>query len=322
MNAQPRGARFWLRLSGTLLMLALLVVLLIQQDWQELLAALQRISPGRLVIALLLMFVSRTAVALRWHVLLGSGRNPVKVEQSLRVTYAGLFSSNFLPTTIGGDVVRLFGAVQMRIDAATATASLVMDRLVGMAGMALFLPIAFVRLVQIGLPTLLQQPGSSLWNFTFAAVPLAGMLRTAWQKVLGFMRRTMADMTVWIHQPKSLLLSLAFTLIHQAALYTTIWLLLDGMGEPVGWLQIGGIWSFVYFVTLLPVSINGYGLQELSATLLYARMGGISTEASITLALLVRTLTILVSLPGALFAPGILSSSRSPAAQNPSEDQA
>jgi hypothetical protein len=246
----------------------------------------------------------------------------VTAAQSLRVTYAGLFSSNFLPTTIGGDVVRLFGAVQMRIDAATATASLVVDRLVGMAGMALFLPIAFARLAQIGLPALLEQPASSLWNFTFAAVPLAGLLRSLWLKVLGFARRTVSGMAVWLKQPASLLGSLGFTLVHQAALYTTIWLLLDGMGEPVGWLQIGGIWSFVYFVTLLPISINGYGLQELSATLLYARMGGISTEASITLALLVRTLTILVSLPGALATPAILAQSRAAANPPPGEEPA
>lgn len=310
MNGEPRGARFWLRLGGTLLMLVLLIVLLLQQDWQELLAAFRRISLGRLALATLLMFVSRTAVGLRWHVLLRTANAPVHANESVRITYAGLFSSNFLPTTIGGDVVRLFGAVQMRIDPATATASLVMDRLVGMAGMALFLPIAFARLAEIGLPALLQQPSSMLWGFSFAAIPAAGMLRSGWEKIVKFVRRTLADMATWLKQPGSLLRSLLFTLIHQAALYTTIWLLLDGMGEPVGWWQIGGIWSFVYFVTLLPVSINGYGLQEVSTTLLYANMGGISSEASITLALLVRAITVLVSLPGALFAPAIIAASR------------
>jgi len=322
MNREPRGARFWLRVGGTLLMLALLVILLLQQDWQELLAAFRRISPLRLVLATLLMFVSRTAVGLRWHVLLRSAKAPVNVNQSVRITYAGLFASNFLPTTIGGDVVRLFGAVQMRIDAATATASLVIDRLGGMAGMALFLPIAFVRLSQIGLPALLKKPSVLLWGFSLAAIPAAGWLRSTWEKVIGFARRTLADMATWLGQPGSLLRSLVFTLVHQAALYTTIWLLLDGMGEPLDWLQIGGVWSFVYFVTLLPISINGYGLQEVSTTLLYANMGGISMEASITLALLVRAITVLVSLPGALFAPGIIAASRKQPLPETTKEQA
>ena len=299
-------------------MLALLAILLAQQDWQELAAAFKRIDPGRLALALLLMFVSRTAVAVRWHALLRQTRTPIRLGQSLRVTYAGLFSSNFLPTTIGGDVVRLFGAVQIGINAASATASLVMDRLVGMAGMALLLPISFTRLAQTDFQSLFQLPASFKNKYATSFAPLLNWLRLSMEKTRNFIQRTIADMSLWLKHPGSLVISLAFTLIHQVALYTAIWLLLDGMGEPIGWLQIGGIWSFVYFVTLLPISINGYGLQELSATLLYSRMGGISIEASITLALLVRTLTILVSLPGALSAIQFMTMSRKDTQLQPS----
>ncbi len=71
----------------------------------------------------------------------------ISFRQSLRITFAGLFASNFLPTTIGGDVVRLAGAIQYELDAATSTASLVVDRLVGMAGMAMMVPFSLPSLM-------------------------------------------------------------------------------------------------------------------------------------------------------------------------------
>jgi hypothetical protein len=66
------------------------------------------------------------------------------------------------------------------------------------------------------------------------------------------------------------------------------------------------LWSLVYFITLLPFSINGYGLQEVSLAFIFTRLGGLSSPTALTLAILVRTITMIASLPGALFVPGIM----------------
>jgi uncharacterized membrane protein YbhN (UPF0104 family) len=298
-----RDKRFWLRLGGTVLAAALLVFLLREQSWREIAGAVQRIGWGRLGAALALTLLSRLAVTGRWHVLLRSAREPAEWSQSLRLTFAGLFASNFLPTTIGGDVVRLAGAVQLRMDAAVSTASLVADRLIGMAGMALALPWGLARLAAVGLQALLT---SHPHGPAAAAAGGALSIGRVWGRVFAFARKTLANFGLWTGQPRALGLALLFTLLHQVFLFSSIWLLLEGMGEPIPWLEVAGIWSLVYFITLLPVSINGYGLQEVSTTLLYARLGGISIEAAVAVALLVRTLQMLASLPGAAFIPGIL----------------
>jgi hypothetical protein len=88
--------------------------------------------------------------------------------------------------------------------------------------------------------------------------------------------------------------------------FAQIWILLQGMGQPLPFGLIAGLWSLTYFVTLLPVSINGMGVQELSTALIYTSLGGVTGAASLTLALLMRILQMLASLPGALFIPGIL----------------
>jgi uncharacterized membrane protein YbhN (UPF0104 family) len=237
-----------------------------------------------------------------------------RLSDSLRITYAGLFAANFLPTTIGGDVVRLAACLQLRFDAAVSTASLVVDRLVGMAGMALVLPWGLARLGEVGLPSFNKgqsrqpTPAPSLW-LGIAASPTSWWAR-AWQKMVDFVRQILGHFRFWLRRPRGLILALLFTLVHQASLYISIRLLLDGMDQPMGWLRIAGIWSLVYFITLLPISINGYGLQEVSTTLLYAHLGGITPEAAAVVALLQRVIQMAASLPGALFAPGIIAASR------------
>ena len=297
----PRNKVFWLRLAGSLLALLLLVLLLRDQSWPEISSAINRVGLGRLAAALGLTLLSRVAVAMRWHVLLHAAQEPVDLGMSLRLTFAGLFASNFLPTTIGGDVVRLAGAVQLRINAAVSTASLVADRLIGMAGMALALPWGLARLAQVGLPALLAHAESG-----FASLGALSWAGGWWKRGTAFARQTLANFGLWSRRPGALGLSFAFTCLHMICLFTSICLLLDGMGEPLAWIQVAGIWSLVYFITLLPISVNGYGLQEISTTLLYARLGGISTEASVAVAILLRILQMFASLPGAAFIPSIL----------------
>ena len=64
--------------------------------------------------------------------------------------------------------------------------------------------------------------------------------------------------------------------------------------------------SFTYFVTLLPISINGLGLQELSMTAIFSSFGGINVGSAAAAALMVRTTQLLASIPGAVFLPDIL----------------
>jgi uncharacterized membrane protein YbhN (UPF0104 family) len=83
-------------------------------------------------------------------------------------------------------------------------------------------------------------------------------------------------------------------------------LLLGGMGEHISFWLVMGLWSATYFVTLLPISINGMGVQELAITFFYVALGGISQPSALTLALLMRVLPMIASLPGSLFIPDIL----------------
>jgi uncharacterized membrane protein YbhN (UPF0104 family) len=290
-----------LRWAGTLLAVALLVYLLSHQGWDEIGGAIRQIAWWRFALALILIAISRMAVAGRWHVLMRSANTGIRPRQSIEITFAGLFASNFLPTTIGGDVVRLAGAIRLGFDKAVSVASLVVDRLVGMAGMAMALPFA--------IPTFLRtMKGTSALSLSFA-LP---WVKPLWERLMGAFRKLFTALTLWLRQPRSLLEALGFTWVHMLCTFGQVWLLLGGMGEHISFWLVAGLWSATYFVTLLPISINGMGVQELSMAFFFTTFGGVSQASGLTLALLMRALQMLASLPGAFFIPGLVAGEGKP----------
>ncbi|HSQ27484.1 MAG TPA: lysylphosphatidylglycerol synthase transmembrane domain-containing protein [Anaerolineales bacterium] len=290
-----------LRIAGTTLTLILLVVLLSQQGWQEIGRAIQQIPIWKFFLALALMMVSRFAVAGRWHVLLCTANPQIKFLQSLRITFAGLFSTNFLPTTIGGDVIRLAGAIQLSLDPAFSTASLVVDRLVGMAGMLMVVP--------FGLPSFFAANQSQAFSSNTNSIHILGIAvwrERIWNFVNHLFKRFLDAISIWRNRPVVLLQSLLFSWLHMLCFFGVQWLLLNGLGESIDFWVVAGLYSLVYFVIILPFSINGYGLQEVSITFVFSSFGGVSIQNSLTLALLFRTIVMLASLPGAFFVPGLI----------------
>lgn len=285
----------WLRIVSTLAALALMVYLL-RQNWAEITQAITRIEPGRFALAMGFMLISRLAVSGRWHVLLRAASVPITWRQSIRITLAGLFAGNFLPSTVGGDVARLAGTLQLGYDSAVSAASLLVDRLVGLVGMALAMPLGVQKLLTSGILQTSSVP------VAFAAGPFG--------KLLGWVRsvfaRVMKAVRMWLTHPKALLSSLFFTLVHMACIFAAMYILLEDLHDPLPFWTIAGLWSLVYVITLVPFTINALGLQEISITFAFSQLGGVSEPHSLMFAVLVRILFMLASLPGALFLSDVL----------------
>ena len=304
-----------LRLIGTLIALVLLVYLLSQQGWQAIWAAIQQIPLWALALSFGLMILSRIAVAGRWHVLLRSGGLPISLRNSFRITFAGLFATNFLPTTIGGDVIRLAGAVQQKLDAATATASLIVDRLVGMAGMVMVVPLGIPLFVRNNPALSLFYNPKIHYSAGFASLISKSWWKNIWEKGARIFHRLIGALSLWLKQPRALLEALLMTWVHMLSIFIIMTLLFNNLGDDVSIWQVGGLYSIVYFITLLPISINGYGLQEISMTFVFSQLAGASLANALTVALIYRTLMMLASLPGVAFLPGLL-----PGAQRQQEE--
>jgi uncharacterized membrane protein YbhN (UPF0104 family) len=300
---------FW-RILGTVLSLALLVYLIRLQGWDEFTRVLSRLPGYYFWIALGLTLCSRVCTGLRWYTLLRSAGVKISFWQSQRLTFMGLFAANFLPTTVGGDVVRMAGTLYLHIDAGVGAASLVVDRLVGMAGMASWAPFGMAIVLRAGAGASIRNGGSAGSPVNLALLPfLARIPGASWlyTKVEKFARSLLHSAMYWLRHPWSLGLALLCTYGHMFFTFLSIWVLLQGMHQPLSFWWIGALWSLNYFfTTLLPVSINGLGLQEVAISYLYSHFGGVSMEAGLALAVLSRMLFLLASLPGAAFLPDIL----------------
>jgi glycosyltransferase 2 family protein len=286
---------------GTVLAIVLIGFLLREDGWNAVVAAMKQIPVAALLWVALLFLVSRIAVTWRWHVLLRAGGVPIPFKDSLMLTFTGLFASNFLPTTIGGDVLRMAGAMKMGYDKAVCLASIVADRLVGMFGMFMVAPLGLY--------------------YSWSALPVNSAGTSSFmaflKKPLDFVKRTFKTFSIWLKKPLSLLASLGFSWIHMICLFWSIKIFLDTLGYPVSFWMVAGLWSLTYFITQVPISINGYGLQELSFTFLFSRVAGVPPAISLTVSILIRAYLVLASLPGAFFLPSALAAMTE---KNPAND--
>lgn len=279
-----------LRLLGTLVATVLIVLLIQQEGWDEIVNAVKQISLASFLLALVSLLISRLFVIARWQVLLQSGGVKIPFSRTTELTLMGLFASNFLPTTIGGDVVRLTGVMQMGFDRAISLASIAADRIIGLVGMALVVPFGLIP----------------AWTILGQAAQNSLALMASLERPLHFARRTLQTFSTWLHQPRALMVSLLCTFGNMLFIFVAVYILIEGLGNHVSFWLIAGLWSLAYFVTLIPISINGYGVQELSLTYLFLHVGGMSAATSLSMAVLIRIVFMFASLPGAVFLPSIL----------------
>lgn len=281
-----------LQLVGTAVSLGLLVILLTRQDWQELLRLAASIPIWVFVAGTTLLMVRVVAHGMRWLVLLRAQGIDLEISETLRLQWAGIYAGNFLPTSVGGDVVRLYGVLPASPSKVVAAASIVVDRLLGVIGMVFVLPFS--------LPLI-----NSIFSGTAPGLVLASS--DLMDRVGGAFARFKQALALWASKPRSLLLALSASWVGILCFLLMIWLLVRALEMPVNLVDVAGASALTYYIALIPFSINSYGIRELGVVFFYTQLGA-SSEQALTLALLTRALLLVVSLPGALLLPQVLGS--------------
>lgn len=198
--------------------------------------------------------------------------------------------------------MRYLGSVQAKVDPALVLASLIMDRVVGFAGMAVLLPGGVYFLTrplnsQISYPAYVNSISSAF---------LINWIKKLFKKIITLIKKVIKDLVFWIKYPKNLILSFCFSLAHEAFVFGMLWFFLRAIDEKTPLFVIASLYSLSYIVTLIPLSIGGLGIQEMSITYLFSHFGGVSIQGAIVLATLTRMSYLLNSLPGAFFLPSII----------------
>jgi uncharacterized protein (TIRG00374 family) len=221
--------------------------------------------------------------------------------------FMGAFFSNFLPTMIGGDVVKTYYLARETRRITRSTTSVFMDRNVGMGGLLV---------VGCFAATVTSYPSraavlSALWLL------MAGYLLA--NSMLLYTRAH--DLVRWIlfkarlggvaHRLDELFESLAIyrrnlarvaALVALAAIihlmtFTSVYLIGLAISAPAGLGHYLVFVPIIAIISMLPVSIGGLGLRE-SAFMTFFAPVGLTAEQSVTLGLLWYAVCATGSLPG------------------------
>ena len=277
-----------IRWGGTLVCSFLFVWLIARQNWQMVLSKASGIPIWTFVIVLGLYILGQFINTLRWYLLLRAQQVQISYWQAMKLAWSGIFASNFLPSTIGGDGFRMVGVYPYTGRKTIAIGSVALDRVINMASMICLLPSPFLIF------------GSTLGKLLSITILLPDWL----QKLLDqYFPKITAAFRTWATKPVSLLWAFVVAWPSNLIPMLATYILARQLGMDVSYWQVIGVQTVSYFLSVLPISVNGYGLREVTYTTLYATLGA-SLEQASTLALVTRLLTVLITIPGALWLSG------------------
>ncbi|MGH9151858.1 MAG: lysylphosphatidylglycerol synthase transmembrane domain-containing protein [Acidimicrobiales bacterium] len=272
-----------------------------------------RVPPWRtttllwLVAAAAATFAGVVLSALRWQRVATALGLPARTATLVRHNLAGMFVGNFLPTTIGGDALRVTRLAAASGEAPRAAASVVLERLTGWLVLPVLTMLALV--LNPGLERRAPRPADTALSVAVVTlVALAAVLVLAASPRLGGRadgdgwRRFLGAVHVGLDRVRARP-GLAFEILtagfaYQLAVMLAVFLAAKALGLAVGWTAILAFFPIVAIVQVLPLTVSGLGTREAALVFFLAPLGVARADA-FALGLLVYLLNLGVSLLGA-----------------------
>lgn len=299
-RSQKIGWKDLLKWGGTLISLGLFVWLLSKMDWQAAWSILKNMPIYSCILAILLLILGQFMNSLRWYVLLKAQNVPITILEAFKIFLGGSFASNFLPSTIGGDSLRFLAIAKITNDQPLSLASVILDRVVNLIATCTLIPFSI---------SVLRTTGININTDLFAFSGLAVFQGKVWDWIKGRVKKYLDLFKSWTKKPTSLILAFGITWISRFIILGSTWVLAKAIGMQLSLWQVVGVNTVSYFITLLPISISGYGLREITTTTLYTMLGA-TLEQATALAVISRIFSTLVTLPGVIWMRQIISETK------------
>ncbi|MBW1719379.1 MAG: flippase-like domain-containing protein, partial [Deltaproteobacteria bacterium] len=282
--------KFLLRIG---LSVCLLVWLISKTNPDDLLEAILDLSFYAWAVAFLMYLASQVVCSIRWYFLAHALDFSGLWSTYLKYYFVGMYFNLFLPTSVGGDVLKMHFISRGEPKKLRATYSLLADRLFGLA--AMFLLGAGAVLIGHGiLPHYFEHLLCVAGFFIIAlllGLPMAyKLLSSIWPKV----GKRLAVLLVFWEKPKAMFAALSLSLVLQALGMGAVALLGEDMGLSPPLLFYFAAFPLVAILTVLPISFNGIGIRE-GGFIYFLGLKGISTEKALTLSLSFFAIQIVAS---------------------------
>src|SRR5713101_581910 len=297
--------RILLSTTKILISAVLLYFALRKVNLSDLVSRINIASLGWIGMAIAMTFLQIFVGVLRWREISAECGAPLPTKQAMRFNLIGTFFNQTLPSSIGGDAARLWLVARGGAGWRAATYSIFVDRAIGLIALAI--------IIVASLPwsyNLISDPHgrSALLFVDFAALAggvgflILGRLHWTWLKRWWGTHHlhacsVIANRVIFSRQrgPKIAMLSL---LVHVLAVVIA-WCVVRSIAAPVVFGQVFQLIPPVLLITMLPISIAGWGVREATMGLAFG-YAGLMTNEGINVSLLFGAVSFIVGAFGGL----------------------
>ncbi len=273
-------------------------------DGDHVLGLIGGIAPQALAAAFLLSIFQGFLIAARWGAVLQAIDAPLPLSKRIAFVFIGLFFNQVLPSSIGGDAVRMYAANRAGLRAASAISSVMLERLVTV--------IALLMVCAMLFPMFEARTQREIPALAVAAAVLAGILGIL---VLASLDRIPARFHGWrlirgvtalaedcrriFFQPRTATICLLWGMAGNLNMSLVVYVLAVGIGvgDQVTLVDCLVLIPPVILFTSLPVSIGGWGVRE-GAMVAGLSLIGVTSESAVAISLLFGALSVAAAIPG------------------------
>ena len=284
----------YIRIAVSVLLLGIIAW---RTDWSEVTSAFVSLRVELWLAAVGVLLVAQVASARRWQLFAQKLNFKRTLPQYCAYYLIGMYFNLSLPTSVGGDVVRVWFLDNHSGRKWAALASVALDRL---NGLLVLIAVACVGVLMSPIP-LEGWITTAVWSI--AACATAGMISLPilqrWQMLPEQRRRQLETVIRLMRVPSGTIWATCMSILVQVIGVLSLWFIGMGLGLEIPFAYYCILGPMVALLTLLPISFNGMGLRELGMVVFLAPLD-VNKGTATTLALLWFAVSAAVSLMGGL----------------------
>jgi hypothetical protein len=307
----PRAGRTLIQALKLAVSLALLAYLLGGTDLQALIQRVRGGDPLLLMTAVVCYGLMLLLSTWRWRLLLAAQGYPAPLRDLSASYLVATFFNNFLPSNIGGDVIRVRDSTRLTGSMTTSLAVVAIDRILGLGALYALALAAFA----LGGPAVRHFAGARsvllLLGVLFGLLAYVFFLPGTARRVMGLLglaridwareRFEVVQAAVHVYRARLGAVWAAFlaSVALQALVVLYFWAVARALHIP---LPLGASFVIVPLCTLVqtvPISFNGWGVRE-TVFIVYFSQIGLPRDSALAFSLVGAGLIVLLSLSGAV----------------------
>jgi len=290
-------------LLRTTVSIFLLTWLALTIDWTQMAASLQMVKGIWIIAAIAWIVLSIVISTWKWRVVLNAQGLELPWRDLWNAYWEGQFFNNFLPSSIGGDAMRIIRVGQLCGDTAGATASVVIERILATMGLAITGILGGFMVKQPDYRIVSIFAALMVFGIFLMVIITRGRLPVWIEKRSGrfltFLKRMQVHGNRFKGKERQIIIITLLSVVFQIAVVGVNYCIFQALHiTSVGILDAFYIIPLASVAAMLPIGINGYGLRE-GAYVALLGMYSVNRGTAFVASLLFAFLVSLCSLYGA-----------------------